>query len=512
MSDSLARLNTHALNRLDRQFPGWPHAIVLLLVLRAALSWSGTLDPNSLWFDDVWVAAIARLPKLLDAVRVTAPVPPGFVALEWVALRAFRDPEWSLQVVPFVAALSSIPLVATLSYRLTASRWVALASSAAWTVNPWLGGAAVAAKQYATDALVTLLLCALADRAVQHPSIRTLAVSAMVGLAAVFFSLSAVFLGTAIVGAIVVLIWLREPISRMHAAGVGAVYGVGLWLVGKVIVAGRSAPALQDYWSHHFLPVTSPSQTLRFLLAVQGPTALAAPLPFGVAPLALLVLPGLAWLWVTRSRFAAVVTLFLLGLPVASALRLYPMGGYRTDTFLHPLSVLLAATGLHALAAWLRGARANFYLRVAPALVTITLAFVATPQPRYPPHASKEMREGALASIEREALVLHSAQWWVGYYGRWPYRLESDPESGTSFRVAFEEGPRILALHEGAAGTLAWLRELAAQRAVTVVASTVSDADTDHIAVLELAGLSLVLRAKDDGLALFDLMVREDPR
>ena len=108
------------------------------IVLAAVLARAGGLNPSTLWFDDVWVAALAKLPSAWAALSAPAPAPPGFVLLLWGVDKIGLDPEWGLQFVPFLVALATIPLVGHLVRRLTGSPWTGLLAAALMAMSPWL--------------------------------------------------------------------------------------------------------------------------------------------------------------------------------------------------------------------------------------------------------------------------------------------------------------------------------------------------------------------------------------
>jgi hypothetical protein len=66
-------------------------------------------DPESLWKDDLVWGAITRAPNWKSLLAVPAHTSPGFLTILWTSRAVLGDPEWSLQLLPFVCGLASIP-------------------------------------------------------------------------------------------------------------------------------------------------------------------------------------------------------------------------------------------------------------------------------------------------------------------------------------------------------------------------------------------------------------------
>ena len=95
-------------------------ALAALCIVAAVLRGAG-LDPASLWLDDQWVGIVVGQIDWRQYLELRPPVPIGFVAVEaWVAAVS-SDPEWPLQIVPFLSTLAVVPLLSVLVTRWT--RW-----------------------------------------------------------------------------------------------------------------------------------------------------------------------------------------------------------------------------------------------------------------------------------------------------------------------------------------------------------------------------------------------------
>ena len=100
---------------------------IFAVVIGLVTIWTGYvraagLNPHSLWFDDLWVAAVVKLDSLFEAVSLPVPAPPAFLGALWLSKRLVPDPELSLQLVPYCASLAAIPLLAVVVATISRSR------------------------------------------------------------------------------------------------------------------------------------------------------------------------------------------------------------------------------------------------------------------------------------------------------------------------------------------------------------------------------------------------------
>ncbi len=88
------------------------------------------LNPPPLWHDDLVYVAVIRSESFLDMVTAPIHVAPGPLVL-WRGMHTLiPDPEWALQLLPFVCGIAAIPLMAFVAWRLTGDDAVALLAGA----------------------------------------------------------------------------------------------------------------------------------------------------------------------------------------------------------------------------------------------------------------------------------------------------------------------------------------------------------------------------------------------
>ena len=150
--------------------PGWNATVrgalvlaVVVVTVRAAVARLPGLDPASLWYDDLLIAATLRT-DFWSMLTVPLHISPGLLVV-WRALYAlFPDPEWSLQLLPFVCGIAGIPLMALVVRELTRDDGLAVLAAAMTALNPLLARYSVFVHQYAVEFTMTALFLLAATR------------------------------------------------------------------------------------------------------------------------------------------------------------------------------------------------------------------------------------------------------------------------------------------------------------------------------------------------------------
>jgi hypothetical protein len=407
-------------------------------------------SPPSLWLDDEWVALLARHATLPFLFLGKLPASPGFILALRSATSLLGEGEWQLQVVPFLAGLLAILLLGLLALRLTGSHALGFAAAAILAANPLLATYSVRVKQFTLDALVTLVLLSLAAACLRTPALSRflcLAAGAVLLLPVSFISL---FLGLLLVNAIGLSMTLEPAGKRVASRSRLLVVWVGFNLaalaLGCFLMLGRGNPSLYHHWRNFYLPTESAAGAASFMVHHGlGLFTNAFPKHFGW--LAVLIPLGLfrllrrpAW----RPLGIALLGLYL-SILVASGLRLYPIGGGRTDLYIAPVSILLVAV-----AAGMEG-RLGRFLKPAMAVASLGICLVSLRdlRPGYPETGSWQAMERVNELVrDGDALVIYPwSNYAVGYYGRWPARLVEVEDSTNGFYVELDR-PGTLVLRE----------------------------------------------------------------
>lgn len=404
--------------------------VVGAIVLRALFARWPALNPESLWMDDLVWGAIVRAPDIGMMLSVPAHAPPGFFLALRASLALFRDPEWSLQLLPFVSGIVAIPVMAVAAWRLTQSAGLAVLAAALMAMNPLAAHYSVYVKPYALDLLVTaLLLNAGALLLVGTDNGRRLwRVGVLSGLAA-FVSITSVFVSVPLVTLAALRQWRSDSGRGRTVIPAAGVY-YALVLLAYLSVRTRTNPLLRADFRNGFLPMDSLAAAWAFL-GTAGRRALELGLPSWKPtdflnpetvswPLPLVGL-GLIWLLVRRSTrwMGLVVAGAYSAALAASALEMYPLGTGRPDIYAFPLAMILVAAGVHAVTAWVPGREV---VRLAAGCAAAVVALRSPLAPSY--FAVTDIRlvqHVATHAHADDALVVSpSGGYLLSFYGPWP--------------------------------------------------------------------------------------------
>ena len=160
---------------------------------------SAGLNPHSLWYDDLWVAAVVKLDSLFEAVSLQVPAPPAFIGALWFLRRLVPDPELSLQLVPFCASLAVIPLLAVVVATISKSRSLGVVAGSLMALSPNVAYYSVFVKQYTVDVLAIAGLLLMAVCFFRSREIRYLRLGAGLSVVSLLFSFPSVFAGVVFV-------------------------------------------------------------------------------------------------------------------------------------------------------------------------------------------------------------------------------------------------------------------------------------------------------------------------
>jgi hypothetical protein len=437
-------------------------AVALLLRLPA-------IAPSYLWLDDQWVAVLVRDASIRDLTAFAPPVPFPFVLLLKAITAVFGDSPAALQAVPLLASLAVVPATAALARRITDSRVVAVTAAIFIAADPELARYSVRVKPFALDALATVLIAWLFVAAIRRPSGLALSRLGLVAAVSLLFSFAttisgAVFVHVAAFVAVVIVVRQR-PVESPYLVW-GALYACAIFDLVALSVfaftarAHATAPVFA-YWKDFYLPLESVALAWNFLVS-KGVAVFAGTVP-GLAPqptLALVCFGTLALVAKPRTRTAALSIAAVFGLLlIVSALEYYPVGGGRTDLFTHPLSAMLAATGLYAMASILPPAATAVRPAVLvlaaiagiAAIAAIVVVAVIAPSSlvSYPRAGDRDVIEHAAARLSPEdtVIIYPWSTWAVALYTGWPVHLTAEPSSTNGF-YAVPDRPRTLVLRE----------------------------------------------------------------
>ena len=412
--------------------------------------------PNSLWYDDLWVAAVVKVDSLFEAVSLQVPAPPAFVGALWFSRRLVPDPELSLQLVPYCASLAVIPVLAIVVATISRSRALGVVAGSLMALSPNVAYYSVFVKQYTVDVLAIAGLLLIAVRFFRSREVRYLRLGAGLSVVSLLFSFPSVFAGAVLINLGALMhVWSNDPTHGRSGPIVrtALAYNLVLGVVFLLVISGRSIANVTGYWAAGFLPIDSADAAWRFL-STRGFGAIRNALPAALASGAPLVGVGLVWLiakpaWRWLGFF---VLLVYLAAVVASGLHLYPISGggpdrpalAQTDLFSYPLTVMLFTVGIGALTSWLpRRAFANVLLGV---LALVLVAVRPAPASYFPLDHSRFVRLMDGFEEDTDGVVLWSAARFLGgYYSSWPIRAVTRSDLNNNLEIHLER-PNSLTL------------------------------------------------------------------
>jgi 4-amino-4-deoxy-L-arabinose transferase-like glycosyltransferase len=310
----------------------------------------------SYWYDEAYLLLNVfhkSVVELLGPLRDNQAAPPLFLWLLRGLYQLGGGSEWCMRLPALAASAAGLLALVPLARRIAGRRgWLWAVAFCA------VGHHAVAhageVKPYAVDFLTSeLILLATIHCQVVVSKRRSWTVVGMLAALAPWLSYPSVF----VLGAASLSLLLHALRHRRRLGLWTIVTGLFLsssLLLWQTVVRHQTTSALRQFWASSFVDLSSPSAaavwTMRCLIEVGN---------YGTRemglPLLVLALVGAASLWrCSPSRLVLLMGPLLLAL-LASALRLYPLGG-RLLFFLVPCVWLLAARGIGVLT-WRLSAR-----------------------------------------------------------------------------------------------------------------------------------------------------------
>jgi hypothetical protein len=367
-------------------------ALALAVAVRVLL-----LADKPFWRDEVWVAQLVEAP--LDTLfAVPRPVPVGFVAITKLAATLPLAPEISYRLLPLVAGVALVPLLAALAAALGAAPPVPL-------VVMWLAAGMPALvyysrelKPYGFDALLATLVPLLTLHLFARAAGRQRAPAAAgAGLTAVLAVAPWLAFGAQFAIAATLawgwLAWWRNaaPSARRWWGLASAAYAASFALVFRLALGAQAAsPRLHTYWRGALLQEVSPSLLTQAGAALERYASIAATYFFpGVWPVVVPLLAIGALVWPRRWRaFAVWLCLVTTAAAIGAALAdryLITAAAGRLLLFATPPLLLFAAAGLSSLARRLSPARGGTLAVVLSAALAVVWSGLALAH-RLPPY------------------------------------------------------------------------------------------------------------------------------
>ena len=331
------------------------------------LAWP-SLAPSSLWLDDAWQTLIIKARTWHDIKLVSLTAPGYTLALKgWFDLAGFSELRAQLPGLTCALMLPGATYAAARAWGI--GRFGALLGGSLMAFSPTLLMVGTRVKQFSLNALLALGLIWIASRIVDTgPSLSRWAGLLGLCIGAIVVSGAVAPVAGGVIVVVIAVTWRRDrgrrPVALLALAGF-LLFSLIWWFF---YLRNAVNPALRNFWNAFYVGVRNPWEALggtgRALLHL---TRHFADLP-ALVPAVGLLLAALIGMRLARDRTLLLITPIFVAL-VLAALRLAPLGGGRTDTYLYPGLALLAATALDGL-----GLRRRF--PVVPMVTATLIAWV----------------------------------------------------------------------------------------------------------------------------------------
>ena len=355
-------------------------AIGVLLTLGFVLRLRQYLTGRSLWMDEAMLALniVDRdFAGLFQPLDYDQGAPIGFLLVQKVLNLLFGEHEFVLRLFPFVAGVVALVLFYLLLRR-TTSRVGLLTGLALFALGPELIYYSSEVKQYIVDVGVTITLLLLGIPLLERRAEkRAYLYLGLAGVISLWFSHPALFVLAGLGVGLIIQALEKRNRSRMSTVLIlGLIWLANLGLLYLVSLRGLSQNTfLQEYWGENFMPIPPWSDWNWFGTVFSGLMHNQVGIYAPAGLVLVLVVLGFGPLFRKHKTYAFVLlTVFILSL-IASALRLYPLGG-RLSLFLVPLMIILIGQSIEALQNFIRAPHrlggvlailVGFYILYAPA-------------------------------------------------------------------------------------------------------------------------------------------------
>jgi len=321
-------------------------AISFYVLVAYVMRQSG-LNPNSLWLDDQWVATLIKSESWIDILTIQAPVSVGFLIIIKFFHLIINDPEFSLQIFPFLCGLIQIPIIAILGKQLTNKYSIGLIMAFFLVFSPEISTYSLRVKSYTLDSLITICLILAQVSWFKNNKCFQYNRFCIFSSLALFFSFTSVLVSFILVNLPVVMNYIKEKNTKnIITYTIG--YNIFLFLVYYYLLRHQSNPMAKEYWSTEFIKLKEFKPFIAFItnnFFSVFTNSIHPNLHFFLA----LVPIGLIYLLLnkyTRNIGIFVIAYYFIFLALAS-LQIYPMGGVRTDIFSYPVVIIMIGLGFN---------------------------------------------------------------------------------------------------------------------------------------------------------------------
>lgn len=307
------------------------------------------LTGRSLWLDEAMLALniVNRgIADLFRPLEYDQGAPIGFILIEKILNLSLGRNEYVLRLFPLILGLLSLWIFYILIKRFIHGMSLILAL-ALFAFNPRLIYYSSEVKQYIADVFVAITLFLIAVYYFESPSRKGLAFITIAGFFALWLSHPSLFI-LAGIGSTLFFHYLqkRDFASLRLVVGMGAAWLANIGLLYKLTLENlQNNSFMKEYWQDAFAPMPPWSNIGWYWDAFQANADSLLAVTFAPLPLLLLIIGGLAILFIQKRYSAAIITWMLVFTLLASSLALYP-SLERMVLFLLPFLIMLTGMAL----------------------------------------------------------------------------------------------------------------------------------------------------------------------
>lgn len=344
----------------DKYFLG-----VLFFVFFSILIRFPALNPISLWLDDLWVALIAKVNNFDDFMLVNGPAPILFTVLQFLSSKIINDKELSMQLIPFVFGTLNIPLFYKLVLKISKNKSLSFLAAAILSINSLMLNYSIRAKQYTLEMFfVILLLISFTEIINSEINIKNWLKSFFVSILGLGFSFSSIIISGFFLNFLAFYDNFKSKWKNIREIVLAIVFDIVLVLYYYLFLKARASKTMIAYWSNDFINVNQDffgilkdiidKLCVVILNAFPGFTIgftqryiIKSEYYFLLLIVIFLFFFGIKYL--IQKKYSVLLYFILFFYPfliLLSLVKIYPLGGVRTDLFSYPITILLTILGI----------------------------------------------------------------------------------------------------------------------------------------------------------------------
>lgn len=330
------------------------------------------LNPESLWFDDVWTALITKVENIKDFWLVNSSTPPLFGLGLFLSSKLIPDREISMQILSFFFSIVQIFLFYRLILFVEKNKFLAFLGGMILAFNEFVLVYSTRVKQYTIESFLTIWLLFEFEKQYMKLS-KDFNLLKYIGIS--IFSLFLGFNAVLVSGFLVNIFGLEIFISKLKEKKIKKnlflfsqifIFDLIIVIYYLLIMKPKANQELNNFWDTFFINtnqsffeivkdivakfnvVIGGSFPVKWLNFIQNIFSFSS-YTFLLILLIFMFL-GIWSFWKKKNYILSFLGIyFYLTLLILGMLRIYPLGGQRLDIFSYPISIFYFIAGLEFL-------------------------------------------------------------------------------------------------------------------------------------------------------------------